>query len=87
MTDCEELEREIEKLKKEINKLKAGQEWAEDELGDHNKRITTIEKILDVYYDQERGQYRSKYLARVYATLKKLERKVFPQQQKAKAKP
>ena len=87
MTECEELEREIEKLRKEINKLKGGQEWAEDELEDHNKRISTIEKILDVYYDQERGQYRSKYLARVYATLKKLERKVFPQQPKAKPKP
>jgi len=77
---CKELEREIEKLRKEINKLKAGQEWVEDELEDYNKRITVIEKILDVFYDNDKGRWRSKFLTRIYATLMKHERKLFPQQ-------
>ena len=82
MTDerIEELEREIEKLKKEINKLKASYEWVEDELEDYNKRLGVIEKILDVYYDKEKQSWRSKFLARIYATLMKHERKLFPQQ-------
>ncbi|ACS34124.1 hypothetical protein [Thermococcus gammatolerans] len=71
-----ELEREIEKLKRELNKLKTGQEWYENELEDQNKRITIIERILDVYYDSEASKWQSRYLKRIYATLKKLERKL-----------
>ncbi len=82
MTDerIEELEREIEKLKKEINKLKASQEWYEDELAAAEERIKVLEKLLDVYYDKEKQAWRSKFLARIYATLMKHERKLFPQQ-------
>jgi len=76
----EELEREIEKLRKEINKLKADQEWVEGELEDYNKRLGVIEKILDVYYDKEKNRWRSRFLTRIYATLMKHERKLFPQQ-------
>ena len=78
--NCEErlseLEREIEKLKRELNKIKSGQEWYDDELEDHNKRITIVERILDVYYDNEASRWQSRYLRRIYATLKKLERKL-----------
>jgi len=76
----EELEREVEKLRKELNKLKAGQEWMDGELEDYNKRLTVIEKVLDVYYDKDKGAWRSRFLSRIYATLMKHERKLFPQQ-------
>jgi len=82
MTDerIDELEKEIEKLRKEITKLKASQEWAEGELEDYNKRLSVIEKILDVYYDKDKKRWRSRFLTRIYATLMKHERKLFPQQ-------
>ncbi|NJF25363.1 hypothetical protein [Thermococcus sp. Bubb.Bath] len=74
--ELDELRKEISKLRKEIADLKGGAEWADDQFENHEARIRTIEKILDVTYDEEAGQYKSKYLNKLYGMIKGLERRI-----------
>ncbi len=74
--ELEDLRREIAKLQREIASLKGSMDWAEDQFEDHEERIKVIEKILDVVYDEEGKQYKSKYLNKLYGMIKGLERKM-----------
>ncbi|QDA32043.1 hypothetical protein FH039_11105 [Thermococcus indicus] len=74
--ELEDLRREIAKLRRDVASLKGDMEWAEDQFEDHEARIKVIEKILDVVYDEEGRQYKSKYLNKLYGMIKGLERKI-----------